>query len=95
MNSHIEFIYDEDKSARLRRTRGIGFEEIIEYIEAGSVLGFRLHTNQTNRPGQWLCDVDVDGYVYSIPFYARGQQWELKTLYPSRAANKRYFGDER
>ena len=65
----IEFVYDSKKSDWLRKHRGIGFEEIIEYIEGGWALGVVPHPNQKAHPKQWVYEVTVDGYVFEVPFY--------------------------
>jgi uncharacterized DUF497 family protein len=90
MSKKIEFVYDEQKSQHLRQTRGIGFEEAIEYIENGWILGVDLTPNQKKYPGQFLMDVEIEKYVYTIPFYHRANIYELRTIYPNRKATGKY-----
>jgi hypothetical protein len=94
MTGSVEFVYNHEKSTWLRHNRGMGFEEIIEYIESGWVIGIRQHPNRQKHPDQWVYDIDVEGYVYRVPFYVKGKTHELRTLYPSRTATKEYFGDK-
>ncbi len=86
------FLYDPEKSKLLRKTRGLGFEEMIEYIESGKAMDVIPYPNQNKRPGQWLYEVDVEGYIYVVPFYPDGNIHHLKTLYPSRKANQKHRG---
>lgn len=93
MRKSIEFIYDEDKSARLRKTRGIGFEEIIEYIEADCVIDITPNPNTKKYRDQLLYQVNVDGYIFVVPYIiTEGNKRLLKTLYPSRKSTKKYLG---
>lgn len=72
------------KSARLKRIRGVSFEELIidgrflDYIES------------PHRPGQWIFLLKYRGYVWAVPFVVEGKEIFLKTLYQSRKFNKIY-----
>ena len=44
--------------------------------------------------GQQVFVVNVDGYVYLVPFVEDAQAVFLKTIIPSRKATKRYLGEE-
>ncbi len=87
----MEFVYDEQKSALLRSVRGIGFEEIIEYIEGGWVLDIIPQPNQKKHPNQWIYEIAVEGYVFEVPFYKNKPCHTLKTLYPSRKATQKHL----
>lgn len=66
------------KSARLKKTRGVSFEEL---LERGRLLEVRQH------PSRVLQDIalfEYQGYVWVVPYVARGGERFLKTLYPSR-----------
>ena len=69
MAEPVDYAFDAHKSEWLRRERGIGFEEIIEYIEAGWVLGIIPHPNQKAHPDQWVYEIAVEGYIFEVPFY--------------------------
>lgn len=86
----MNFDFDPEKDAKLRRERGIGFEEIIALIEAGKLLRVLEHENQARYPKQWLYEVDVDGYVYVVPVVRDGGTLFLKTIFPSRKATRRH-----
>jgi hypothetical protein len=92
MAGDVVFVYNAEKSKLLREKRGLGFEEMVEYIEDGKTVSTRLHPNQKKHPGQWQYEVDVEGYMYVVPFYPHGNIRDLKTLYPSRKANKKHKG---
>lgn len=80
----VEYDYSPDKNARLKAERGISFEEIILLIDEGHLLDVLEHPNQR------IYVVDVDGYVYLVPFVRTGDRIFLKTIYPSRRPTKTY-----
>jgi len=82
------FVWDEAKNAVLKRTRGVGFEDVTRaYAERGSVW-VRDHPKQDKYPGQKLLAVLIDDYVYIAPYEETKETIGLKTLYPSRKATK-------
>jgi len=91
MDQTVEFIYSSEKSRLLRNKRGLGFEEIIEYIEDGWVLDIVPHFNQKVHSDQWVYEIAIDGYVFEVPFCEKDNKHFLKTLYPSRKATKKHL----
>jgi len=65
------------KSQRLKRTRGVSFEEIVQ----AEFLGIRKHPS---RPDQRVYIFDYKGYVRAVPFAVAEDRIFLKTLYRSR-----------
>ena len=80
----VDFEYDSQKDARLRESRGVGFSDAIEAIEAGRVLLEFDHPNQTHYPDQKMFVLQINRYAYCVPYLRRGQTHVLKTVYPSR-----------
>jgi hypothetical protein len=66
-------------------------EEVVFYIEKGFLLDVLEHPNQTKYKGQKIFVVQVDDYVYLVPFLENEQEIFLKTIIPSRKATKRYL----
>ena len=73
--------WDPAKSDRVKRVRGVSFEEIVQ-AEFVSVL---LHKK---RAGQSLLLFRHNKYIWVIPCVYRGDEIFLKTLYPSRKYTK-------
>ena len=49
------------------------------------------HPNQQKYPGQSIYVVDVDRYIYLVPFvYSNDGDRSLKTIIPSRKATRDY-----
>ena len=84
--------WNSEKNAWLKANRGISFEEIIFHIELGGELDIVHHPNQVKYPGQKISVVQVEDYVYLVPFVESDKEVFLKTIIPSRKATKRYLG---
>jgi hypothetical protein len=77
--------WNKVKSARLKRMRGVSFEEIIkaEYLDT---------IDHPSRNNQQIFIFDYKGYIWAVPFVVDSEGVFLKTLYKSRRFNKFYKG---
>jgi len=71
------------KSERLKRTRGVSFEEIIH----ARLVAVKEHPS---RPHQRIMLFDYKGYLWVVPCAEQSDEIFLKTLYPSRQYTQRY-----
>jgi uncharacterized DUF497 family protein len=86
-----DFDWDDEKNEFLKRTRGISFEDVVFHIQNGDVLDIIRHSNITRYPKQNIIVLNIDRYVYLIPYLKdRGTRF-LKTIIPSRKATKEYL----
>ena len=76
----------------LKTSRGIGFEDVVFFIEKGEILDDYLHPNQESYPGQRIMVISVANYAYLVPYVENEDELFLKTIIPSRKATQRYFG---
>lgn len=83
--------WDEDKNRKLIKERNISFEEIQIAVEFGKILDTFDHPNQKRYPGQKIMAVEIEGYVYLVPFIEEEEKYFLKTIFPSRKATKQYL----
>jgi len=89
------FSWNEEKNELLQTQRDVSFEDIVLYIEKGFLLDVLEHPNPEKYPGQKIFVVQVEEYVYLVPFVEDEKEIFLKTIIPSRKATKRYLrGDE-
>jgi uncharacterized DUF497 family protein len=88
------FDWDDAKNAKLRKERGLGFEDIVFHIERGAVLDIVEHPNPDRYAGQRIFVVRREDYVYLVPFVEDEHTVFLKTIIPSRKATKQYLGEE-
>ncbi len=85
------FSWNNEKNALLKVERQISFEEIVLYIEMGYLLDVLEHPNQEKYKGQKVHVVQVDDYVYLLPFVESDAEIFLKTIIPSRKATRKYL----
>jgi uncharacterized DUF497 family protein len=78
-----EFRWNELKSARLKRTRGVSFEEAAEW----RVIDIVEHPT---RPEQRIVLFERNRYIWVSPCIQDGDVIFLKTLYPSRKYTRLY-----
>lgn len=83
--------WDNGKNQRLKKERGISFEEIKIAVESEKVLDVFDHPNQKRYPGQQIMAVEINNYVYLVPFIEGRENFFLKTIFPSRKATKKYL----
>jgi hypothetical protein len=77
----MEVKWNALKSERLKKVRGVSFEEIIQ----AELVGIRMHPQ---NPNQQILLFLYAGYIGAVPFVEEGENMFLKTLYPSRKYNK-------
>lgn len=93
MSTEKTYNWNADKNQWLTQERGISFERIVFEISLGNEVTVLLHPNQTKYPGQMISVVEVDDYVYLVPFIETESEIFLKTIIPSRKA-KRQLGSK-
>lgn len=85
------FDWDEEKNQHLIKTRSISFEEIKVAVESGKVVDDFDHPNQKRYPKQRVMAVEIENYIYLVPYKEDQEKYFLKTIFPSRKATKKYL----
>jgi uncharacterized DUF497 family protein len=85
------FLWNEEKNTLLKAERQVSFEEIVLCIGMGFLLDVLEHPNQEKYKGQKIFAVQVDNYVYLVPFIETESEIFLKTIIPSRKATRKYL----
>ena len=88
-----QIVWNLVKSDALKNSRGVSFEEISQYLELGHVIDVMDHPNQLKYPGQRMFVLQINGYIYLVPFVENEDVIFLKTIIPSRKATKKYLGE--
>jgi len=78
-----EFIWDEEKSRKLKEKRGVSFEEIID----SKFIGIEEHHSRKN---QFVMLFEYKNYIWVVPCVITRGYTFLKTLFPSRKYTKKY-----
>jgi hypothetical protein len=84
------FLFSEEKNAILKKERGISFDEIIFLIENDCLVDVIKPKNEQYKHQQMFV-INVNGYIYCVPFVKNGNEIFLKTIFPSRVLSKKYL----
>ena len=86
------FDWSTEKNRQILEQRGVSFERVVSAVEQGGLLDVLQHPNQDRYPGQSIYVVDIEEYVYLVPFVTEedGTRF-LKTIIPSRRATRDYL----
>ncbi len=88
-----EFEWSDQKDRQLIEQRGISFERVVSAIDEGYLVDIVVHPNAERYPGQRILVVEIDEYLYLIPFVSQPDGTSfLKTIIPSRRATRDYRG---
>ena len=82
------YYWNNDKNEKLKKERGISFEDIIYYIENKNLRAVLRHNNQEKYPAQKIYVVEINNYAYLVPFIESEKEIFLKTIIPSRKVTK-------
>ena len=88
------FDWNIEKNEEIIKERGISFEEIVFSIMHDGLLDVIEHPNKTKYSNQKIFIVNIDEYVYLVPFVEDEHTIFLKTIIPSRKMTKKYLGDK-
>ena len=86
------YAWDPEKNARLKKERGVSFEDVVFHIDAGDEIDLFEHPNQARYPGQKISVVAIEGYAYLVPFVETETEIFLKTIIPSRKTTRKHAG---
>lgn len=91
-----QYDFSVEKNQELKEKRSISFEEIIAAIQSGSLLSVINHPNKEKYPNQQMYIIDIDGYIYAVPFVRKNKNTVfLKTIFKSRKLTKQYLAEKK
>ena len=85
------FNWNSEKNELLKDKRAICFEDIVFYIDKGFLVDDVTHPNQGKYPGQRMLVVNIEEYIYLVPYVESKDELFMKTIIPSRKATKKYL----
>ena len=86
--------WNKDKNIWLKRHRKIGFEDVLYFIDNDFVVDDIEHPNKEGYPNQRMFVLDIEEYIYLVPYVENDEEIFLKTIIPSRKATRDYLGEE-
>jgi hypothetical protein len=90
MSTLKDYNWNTDKNQMLIQERGISFERIVFEISMGNEVAVVMHPNQDKYPGQMISMIEVDDYIFLVPFIETESEIFLKTIIPSRKATRQF-----
>ena len=85
------FDWNREKNELLKSERVISFEDVVDAIMEGRILGKEDHSNKKKYPDQKIYILEIEEYAYLVPFVEDEEKIFLKTIIPSRKATKKYL----
>jgi len=86
--------WDHDKNIELQNERGVSFEIVTHYLEQSKIVDIMDHPNKSKYPNQKIFVLNINNYIYLVPFVENEVEIFLKTIIPSRKATKYYLKDD-
>jgi uncharacterized DUF497 family protein len=87
--------WNDDKNELLKKFRGVSFEQVVLAIVSGDLVDRVKHPNPEKYPNQRVFLVQIEDYIYSVPFVEDNERIFLKTIIPNSKATKKYLGGKR
>jgi uncharacterized DUF497 family protein len=85
------FDWNDEKNQILKAERDVAFEDIVFHITHGGLLDVIEHPNKEQYSGQKIFIVNVEEYIYIVPFVENDETVFMKTIIPSRKMTKLYL----
>ena len=83
--------WNKDKNTWLKKCRKIGFEDVLYYMDNNFVIDDIEHPNKERYPNQRIFVLDIEEYIYLVPYVESKEEIFLKTIIPSRKATRKYL----
>ncbi len=87
------FDWDNEKNKKLIKEREISFEAIVSLIESGNIISIVTGKGKHAHQRQFI--VEMNRYIYVVPFVEDDQKVFLKTIIPSRKLTKKFLSGDK
>lgn len=85
------FEWSDNKNRWLKKERGICFEEVVFAILGGQLVNIIEHPNRQKYKKQRIYLIEVEHYIYAVPYEEKDDAVILITIFPSRKYTKKYL----
>lgn len=83
--------FNEEKSKLLKIKRKVSFSEIAKLMDTKQVVKVIKNPNKAKFANQKIMLVNINKYIYCVPYIETESEIFLKTIYPSRKYTKKYL----
>jgi len=91
MRRDVVYSFDPNKNAELIKNRRVSFEMAIAALDKEGPLDVLEHSNSSKYGHQKIYVIELNNYIYLVPFVESENKIFLKTIFPSRKFTKRYL----
>jgi len=84
------FDWNKEKNQKLKKERGVSFEEVVILIGEEKVIDV-ISNPSKNFSNQKVYIIEINQYIYYIPFVEDEEKIFLKTIIPSRKVKNKYL----
>jgi hypothetical protein len=84
--------WNEEKNKQLLIERGISFNQVYEKLKIVDIIDDIFHPNSKKYSNQRIFVIEIENYIYLVPYVETENEIFLKTIYPSRKFSKIYLG---
>ena len=88
------FTWNSEKNRKLIEERDISHQDAVFFINNGGLVDDAAHTNTKKYPNQRMFFININEYIYLVPYVENGNETFLKKIIPSRKATKLDIGDK-
>jgi len=85
------FEWSEEKNRWLKKERGVCFEEVVFALLGGQLVDIIEHPDRENYRSQRIYLIEVEHYIYPVPYEEKDDAIILKTIFPSRKYTRKYL----
>ena len=89
------FNWNKEKNIWLKENRLISFEDILFYYDNDCLIDDITHPNKEKYSNQRIFVLDINDYVYLVPYIETEEEIFLKSIIPSRKATKKYLRNKK
>jgi hypothetical protein len=86
--------WNEEKNLLLQNDRNISFEIVAEKLKNGDIIDDIINPNNQKYSNQRIFVIEINAYIYFVPYIENENEVFLKTIYPSRKFTKIYLGED-
>lgn len=88
--------WDPEKNKKLKNdtTRQICFEDVFLALQENNFYYIDKHYNSEKYPNQKILFIEINNYIYIVPFVENDEEIFLKTIIPSRKYTKKFLKDK-
>ena len=90
MNIKYDFEWSDDKNEILKSERNISFEDIVIAMDNWGIVD-TIKNKSSNHEWQFCYLININSYIYVVPFVKEWNKIFLKTIFPDRKYTKIYF----